>query len=199
MNQEEHVLLFNQQLDRLLADKMPDKVLSALDEQALECAHRLSQVNFSDESGIRDALYIRLVNISSTNNAKTARRWFPSFRVNAFQVQFVTWVRATLVLLSLLFFALGIPNPFTLNAPSISSVTGHPAIVSIDTALPTHNVHIQTLQPVPIPTPLAIPAVSTTRNNPPSAQVTKLSLSVYKPDIDQTPKPIPISLPSLER
>ena len=196
MSQEEQVLLFNQQLDRLLADEMPDKVLSDLDEQTLRLAQRLSQVNFSDESLNRHALYTRLRKLSSTGNSKTARHWLPSIiRITSFQVQFVTWVRATLVLLSVLFFGLGIPNPSTIIETSKPQVTNHPVLALVDTPPLIQSYNNQALHPVPIPTPASL----SMPNDLPKAQDTRMRLIKNKPAIAHTPKPIPISLLDMER
>ncbi len=196
MSQEEQVLLFNQQLDRLLADEMPDKVLPDLDEQTLRLAQHLSQVNFSDESLNRHALYTRLRKLSSTGNSKTARHWLPSLiRITSFQVQFVTWVRATLVLLSVLFFGLGIPNPSTMIETSKPLVTYNSAMASVDAAPLTQNYQIQAHHPVPIPTP----ASSSLPDELPKVQNTGMRFTKNKPAIAHTPKPSPISLHDMER
>ena len=199
MKQETQVLLFNQQLDQILAGKVPDAVLSDLDKQALTLAQQLSQVNFSEDSRYKNTLYTRLVKISSTSNTKSVHRWLPSQNIVTFQVRVSTWVRGSLVLLLLLCFTLGFPNPSVIISTSNPNETYHLTVATANAASPIQNNQIQALQPVPIPTPLAIPALLASPGDPTQAQNTGLKHFEIKPDMAQTPKPIPISLPGIPR
>jgi len=199
MKQETQVLLFNQQLDQILAGKVPDAVLSGIDKQALTLAQQLSQVNFSEDSRYRNALYTRLVKISSTYNTKSAGLWLPSQSTVTLQVQVSTWGRGALALLLLLCFALGFPNPSLIISTSNPMVTYHSRMAAVNAASPTQNNQIEALQPVPIPTPLAIHALLARSGDPTQAQNSGLKYFENKPDIAQTPKPIPISLPGTTR
>jgi hypothetical protein len=183
MEQKEHILRFNRQLDRLLAGKALDMILTPSDQRALELACRLSLANFSSESNIRDVLHSQLLKSFATEAQPSENSLLRS--------NFSTWAWAALVLVILLVHSIGIPDP----QPAFVS-TSLPARVVMTMPSPNATIHSQvinsqTLKPVPIPTPLAISAIAHAQNQPFLASNSSGQPSFRNPDRTQTPKPEP--------
>jgi hypothetical protein len=183
MEQKEQILQFNHQLERLLSGKALDTFLTPSDERTLELARRLSLANYSAESCIRDALYLRLIK-SSAIGTKPIKMRLPRFN-------FSTWAWTAFMLMVLLVHSIEISSP----QPAFIA-TNQPAHVFIKISprratTPSWMAGAQAFKPVPIPTPLAISAINHAHDQPFLVPNLGDQSSWIGPDQTKTPKPDP--------
>lgn len=183
MDQKEHIRQFNRQLDRLLSGKALDMPLPPSDQRALEVARRLSLANYSADSCIRDALYLRLIK-SSPIGTKPIKVRLP-------RLNFSTWAWTAFMIMVLLVHSIEISSP----QPAFIA-TNQPAHVFINASprratTPSWMTGAQALKPVPVPTPLAISAIAHAQDQPflaPNSVDQSPFVNLHQ---TQTPKPEP--------
>lgn len=189
MNQKEHILQFNRQLDRLLSGKAMDISLSPSDQRKLGIARRLSLANFSSESCVRDELYLRLIKYSAIG--------IKSPIVHLPRRNFSTWAWTAIVLMVLLAHSIDIPSP----QPGYIAMK-LPADVVMYTPSPSVTItsgmnSTQTLKPIPIPTPMVILRNATVQDQPILALNSRAQSSSINLDQTLTPKPEPLPHPDV--
>jgi len=181
MDQKEQALQFNRQLDRLLAGRAPVATLSSFDQQALKLARRLSSANFSSDSTIRDTLHLQLI--------KQAAVEAKPFEAGLLQFNFPTWAMVALVLMIFVIHSIGLPDPL----PAIVADNQHGLVyvaeLTTDSPTPSGMAAAQTFRPVPIPTPLAIPATTILKSQASLAANPKTQPGLISSEETQTPKP----------
>jgi len=187
MDQKEHIHQFNRQLDRLLSGKALDTHLSLSDQRGLELARHLSLVNFSSESSIRDGLYLHLLKSSDVGTKPTI--------MCLLRLNFSAWAWTALVLIVLLVHTIEISSPYpTFIAPDLPEhVVMHAPSRSVTN--PSWMTGTQALKPVPVPTPLAISAITHAQNQPSMPPISRGHPASITPAQTQTPKPEPLPRP----